>query len=127
MPVFCEKYLISDINSKMNGLIKTAFDCQKCEIYIYDNLRKELWSQYSVNSNSLTKLSCDKGIPGFVIKNKVNILLEDAYFDPRFNKDQDLKTGFRTRALMACPILTDENDVLGKFPFIIFNFKKMKE
>jgi len=123
MPVFCEKYLISDIFEKMNVIIRNAFDCQKCDIYIYDNLTKELWSQDYKNSNSVFKLPTDKGIPGFIVDNKVNVILEDAYFDPRFSRENDLKTGYRTRSLLAVPILHGENnEVLGKCTSVINDY-----
>ena len=39
--------------------------------------------------------------------------IDDAYADPRFNPDADARTGFRTRCLLAIPVLDHEGRVFG--------------
>ncbi|XP_056005407.1 cGMP-specific 3',5'-cyclic phosphodiesterase-like isoform X2 [Ostrea edulis] len=54
-----------------------------------------------------------KGIAGFVAESKETVNIKSAYEDPRFNKDVDLKTGYRTHSILCMPILNYEGEVIG--------------
>ncbi|XP_061185841.1 cGMP-specific 3',5'-cyclic phosphodiesterase-like isoform X5 [Saccostrea echinata] len=54
-----------------------------------------------------------KGIAGFVAQSKETVNIKDAYEDPRFNKDVDQKTGYRTHSILCMPILNYEGEVIG--------------
>lgn len=41
------------------------------------------------------------------------INLKDAYDDPRFNAEIDMKTGYKTNAMLSMPICNYEGDVIG--------------
>ena len=45
------------------------------------------------------------GISGWVAKNKKSIIIDDCYKDSRFNKEFDLKSGFRTRNMICVPMV----------------------
>jgi sigma-B regulation protein RsbU (phosphoserine phosphatase) len=45
-----------------------------------------------------------RGIAGWVLEHGEALLVPDAYADPRFFKDTDLKTGFRTRSILCAPM-----------------------
>jgi putative ABC transport system ATP-binding protein len=45
-----------------------------------------------------------KGIAGAVAQTGETIRIEDAYADPRFNREVDRKTGYRTRSILCLPI-----------------------
>lgn len=47
-----------------------------------------------------------KGIVGAVAKSGQPLLIEDAYADPRFDRSNDARTGFRTRSLLTVPMLS---------------------
>ena len=53
------------------------------------------------------------GICGHVAKTKETINLKDAYLDPRFNKDVDSQTGFRTHSLVCMPVCNYDGEVIG--------------
>ena len=46
-----------------------------------------------------------QGIAGWVLENRKSALVVDAYADPRFYKEVDKKTGFRTRSILCVPLL----------------------
>ncbi|UJR20580.1 hypothetical protein I4U23_023705 [Adineta vaga] len=54
-----------------------------------------------------------KGIAGHVASTKEYINIPDAYEDPRFNKEVDIKTGYRTHSICCMPILNRDNIVIG--------------
>lgn len=45
-----------------------------------------------------------KGIAGWVYEHDEAVLIADAYEDPRFFKEADAKTGFRTRSILCAPL-----------------------
>ncbi|VDK50373.1 unnamed protein product [Gongylonema pulchrum] len=45
-----------------------------------------------------------KGISGYVASTGQVLNIENAYEDPRFNKEVDQKTGYRTRNILCMPI-----------------------
>lgn len=53
------------------------------------------------------------GIAGHVAESGEPVNIADAYQDDRFNRDVDLKTGYRTKALLCMPIKDSAGDVIG--------------
>jgi sigma-B regulation protein RsbU (phosphoserine phosphatase) len=51
------------------------------------------------------------GIAGWVLENRKSALVIDAYADPRFYKEVDRKTGFRTRSILCVPLLRDQKEI----------------
>ncbi|HWB59838.1 MAG TPA: GAF domain-containing SpoIIE family protein phosphatase [Chthoniobacteraceae bacterium] len=52
-----------------------------------------------------------QGIAGWVLANRKSSLVVDAYADPRFYKEVDKKTGFRTRSILCVPLLHDHKEI----------------
>lgn len=53
------------------------------------------------------------GIAGYVAETKDIVNIKNAYNDPRFNSDIDLKTGYKTNIILSMPICNYEGDVIG--------------
>ncbi|XP_037912457.1 cGMP-specific 3',5'-cyclic phosphodiesterase isoform X3 [Hermetia illucens] len=53
------------------------------------------------------------GIAGTVAQTKEIINIKEAYKDARFNSEIDLKTGYKTNAILSMPICNYEGDVIG--------------
>lgn len=62
-----------------------------------------------INIECLTKLFS----AGHVAETKEIVNIKDAYNDPRFNKDVDLKTGYKTNIILSMPICNYEGEVIG--------------
>jgi sigma-B regulation protein RsbU (phosphoserine phosphatase) len=52
-----------------------------------------------------------KGISGWVLAHGKPLLVADAYADPRFYRDIDARTGFRTRSLLCVPLAHGEREI----------------
>ncbi|XP_074026387.1 phosphodiesterase 6 isoform X2 [Leptinotarsa decemlineata] len=59
------------------------------------------------------KIPFGVGIAGTVAQNKKMINIRDAYKDPRFNNEIDLRTGYKTNMILCMPICNFEGDVIG--------------
>jgi putative methionine-R-sulfoxide reductase with GAF domain len=53
------------------------------------------------------------GIAGAVARTGQALRIDDAYADPRFNREVDAKTGFRTRSIISLPVKNREGDVFA--------------
>ena len=53
------------------------------------------------------------GIAGTVAQSGQSIRIDDAYADPRFNRDVDLQTGFRTHSILCLPVKNREGHVFA--------------
>ncbi|XP_053406737.1 cGMP-specific 3',5'-cyclic phosphodiesterase-like isoform X2 [Mercenaria mercenaria] len=59
------------------------------------------------------KIPLGRGIVGAVALTKETVNIKEAYEDPRFNKDIDKKTGYRTHSILCMPIQNHDNEVIG--------------
>ena len=55
----------------------------------------------------------NKGISGYVASSGHIVNLSDAYQDPRFNKQVDLSTGYKTRSMLSIPIYGPSKDIVA--------------
>ncbi|XP_019644258.1 PREDICTED: cGMP-specific 3',5'-cyclic phosphodiesterase-like isoform X2 [Branchiostoma belcheri] len=53
------------------------------------------------------------GIVGHVAKTKETVNIRNAYEDPRFNRAVDQRTGYHTHSILAMPICSADDEVLG--------------
>jgi putative methionine-R-sulfoxide reductase with GAF domain len=112
--LFCEKVIIQDIFERLCDIISSTLECDRTTLYLVDNVRKELWSKAAKNSDSIIRLPFGKGLAGYVAESKTNLVLDDAYFDPRFNKEYDTRSGYKTKSVLCVPIFDPGTDeVIG--------------
>lgn len=52
-----------------------------------------------------------RGISGWVLEHKQSLLVPDAYADPRFFKETDKQTGFRTRSILCVPLMRGTKEI----------------
>lgn len=60
----------------------------------------------------------NRGIVGEVIHSRQTVVVHDAYQDPRFDQSVDKKTGYRTRNLLAVPLLDADGNCIGAYELI---------
>ena len=72
----------------------------------------------SIQGDINITMPLDSGIAGAVAKSGEHINITDAYDDPRFNKQFDKETGFRTKAVLALPLFSPSGKVIAVVQFI---------
>ncbi|CUS82217.1 ATP-binding protein [Candidatus Kryptobacter tengchongensis] len=88
-------------------------------VYLIDELTGEIWSKVLEGDEiSEIRLPIGKGIAGYVAQTGETINLEDAYKDPRFNPEIDIKTGYRTKTMLCQPIKDKNGKIVGVFQLI---------
>jgi sigma-B regulation protein RsbU (phosphoserine phosphatase) len=83
-------------------------------VFLVDHEKNEIWSLVGIGLDQQEiRLSTSKGIAGWVAQHGETVNLADAYADPRFESEVDLRLGFRTRSLLALPIHNKDGAVIG--------------
>lgn len=110
---------LTDINVLLKVIAeetKNAMQADRCTVFIYDKEKNELWSKVALGMDSQEiRFPADKGLAGYVVKTGETLNIADAYNDLRFNKDVDLKTGYRTKTILCMPITNNNQEIIGAF------------
>jgi sigma-B regulation protein RsbU (phosphoserine phosphatase) len=119
-----------EVSALINGIV----DSRELLPAILDVARRvmnaEAASLFLVNADADLDLSCQsregegsgpppsrivvprgRGISGWVLEHGKPLLVEDAYADPRFYREADKQTGFRTRSILCAPLLRNGKEI----------------
>jgi adenylate cyclase len=84
----------------------TLLDAERSTLFVHDPKTSQLWSRVAEGSEAKEiRIPSNAGIAGAVFTRRTLENIPDAYADPRFNQEVDRKTGYRTRSILACPVL----------------------
>lgn len=110
---------LTDINVLLRVIAeetKNAIQADRCTVFILDKDTNELWSKVALGMESQEiRFPADKGLAGYVVQTGESINIQDAYNDPRFNKDVDLKSGYHTKSILCMPIKNNNQEIIGAF------------
>lgn len=96
--------------------VREILGADRCSLFIYDEKKKELWSQIAHGLEGQTiRVPLGKGIVGQVGEKMAVINITDAYQDDRFNKEVDIKSGYHTKTILALPMKNRDGILLGVF------------
>jgi GAF domain-containing protein len=96
-----------DREAYLRGLIDLcaqATDAERCTVYFVDHVRKELWSRIASRTAIEIRLPLGSGISGQVALTGETVNVPDAYADPRFDRNVDLRSGYRTLNMLVVPV-----------------------
>ena len=85
----------------------------RCSLFTTDRNREYLLSKVASGTSRSIVLPIANGIAGHVATTGQLLNIPDAYEDPRFNKDVDLSTGYRTKSILCVPIIGRAEQVIG--------------
>ncbi len=88
-------------------------EADRCSLFILDRERQELWSRVAQGAKQEIRVPLGQGIAGSVAQSGAIINLVDAYEDPRFQRDWDVKTNYRTRSVLCVPMRDTHGEVTG--------------
>lgn len=92
-------------------------DCERATLFLYDAETDELYSRVATESE-ISEIRIPAGgqsIVGSVARAEGEgcLNIPDAYEDPRFNRDVDRQTGWRTRNILAVPMRNLDGELVG--------------
>lgn len=102
------KKLLGEILSKA----RIVMNADKASIFMIDHARNEIYASVTLDGSEI-RLPRGAGIIGFVADSGETVNIPDAYADPRFNRDNDDKTGYRTKSILCLPIHNQRSEITG--------------
>ena len=104
-----------DLTSLLSQVVDTALhllDAERGSVFLHDPGTRTLVSRVATGTGEL-RFPDDKGIAGECVATRGIVLVADAYADPRFNRQVDVETGFRTRSLLTMPLIGHDDTLVG--------------
>jgi signal transduction histidine kinase len=83
-------------------------------LFVVDEDRRSLWSRV-IQGDQIHEIRLDvgQGIAGWVAQTGKSVNIRDAYQDPRFDPEVDMKTGYRTRSILCQPVRNRNREIIG--------------
>jgi phosphoserine phosphatase len=110
---------LQSILSLVIDALRDLLDAERATVFEYDPRTNELFTQVahgigvSAGVPNVIRIPAGAGIAGAAATGKRIVNIPDAYADPRFNREVDLRTGYRTRTILAVPLLDHEGELVG--------------
>ncbi len=110
----------TNLESLMHSILEVAqrvLDAEAGGLFLTDPDRDELVLRVALAPSGISmpagRIAVPRGhgIAGWVAKSGQAALVPDAYADPRFYRDADQQTGFRTRSIVCAPLLHDGREI----------------
>uniref|UniRef100_A0A1I7VY04 PDEase domain-containing protein n=1 Tax=Loa loa TaxID=7209 RepID=A0A1I7VY04_LOALO len=115
--IFQDIVSMDTVIMKVMNFAQKLTNADRSSLFLVDHKRKELYArifdvgtqqdeQIKINEdgNEEIRFPANKGISGYVAMTGQVLNIENAYEDPRFNKEIDQKTGYKTRNILCMPI-----------------------
>src|SRR5919205_1026649 len=91
-----------------------AMRADRSTLFLVDAKRRELWSKVAQGmERAEIRFPMHVGIAGHVATTGETLNIPDAYDEPRFNKDVDRLSGYRTRTILCMPLRNASGAVIG--------------
>lgn len=101
--------------------LAAALDCEAASYFIFLPKQSQLIARATLGSAGhrieSRSIESGKGLCGWVAKYREPVMTADAYADPRFLKQFDAETGFKTSRVLAVPLL-DRLELVGVLELI---------
>ncbi len=101
----------------LSDLSREILEVDRCSIFLLDKDKNELWTKVA-HGVDVIRIPADRGIAGYVAISGETLVIHDVYKDPRFNKEVDKETGYRTKNILAIPLYDKKGNILGVFEAI---------
>lgn len=109
----------TNMNSLVGLLLREApsvMNAERATIFLADFETKQLYSHVGVGlSYGQIRIPWETGIAGWVFTHGESLNIPHPYSDPRFNREVDLETGYRTKNLLCVPLRSPGGPIIGVF------------
>jgi sigma-B regulation protein RsbU (phosphoserine phosphatase) len=92
--------------------LRHLLNAERSTLFLYDRATHELHGRIADRAEEV-RFPADAGLAGAAARTRRTINIPDAYADPRFNREVDRQTGFRTRCLLTVPLTGTEDQLVG--------------
>jgi phosphoserine phosphatase len=109
---------LQSILSLVIDALRDLLDADRATVFEFDEKTQELFTQVahgigSGDAPKVIRIPMSAGIAGAAATTRRIVNIPDAYEDARFNRAIDQKTGYRTRTILAIPLLDHDGHLVG--------------
>jgi len=105
----------TDLDELLGVIVQRSMElleAERASIFLYEADAHELVSRIAHGEREI-RFPAGAGIAGAVAASRQTLNVPEAYADDRFNREIDRRTGFRTRNLLAVPMLDYGGELVG--------------
>ena len=105
---------LDDLLELILGKLTELVEADRATLYLLDEAHDELVSRMVVGEQVRSiRMKVGHGIAGLVAQTGRALRVRDAYTDPRFERDWDVLTGYRTSSILAAPLKNHVGRTIG--------------
>lgn len=108
---------LNNLISILSNFAKDMMEVDRCSLFVLDEQKKELYTYFAHGIEEI-RIPSDTGIAGYVFRTGKTYFTEDAYKSEYFNPEVDKISGYRTKNILAVPIFSSQNKVIGVYQAI---------
>lgn len=112
-PALSTSMSIEEVIQSIADYVCESLKCERATVFALDKQSGQLWSKIAIGNSTTINVAVGKGIAGYVAMTGKSLSIRDAYYDDRFDRTNDELTGFRTKTILAVPILNMDGEVEG--------------
>lgn len=97
--------------------LRDLLDAERASVFTLDAATQELVIHIAHGVGGAgareVRIPASAGIAGACVASRSIVNVPDAYLDPRFSAEMDSRTGYRTRSILAVPLLDHDGALVG--------------
>lgn len=97
---------------EVTAAARNVLRAERASIWLYDEKTDELFIEIASDLPPI-RVPMGVGFVGTSARDRTVINVPDCYADPRFNQEIDRRSGFRTRCLLALPLIDHRDALVG--------------
>jgi len=106
--------ILDNVLLLLADLGRELIDADRCTVWLRDTETNELYTRVAHGVDEL-RVPEGAGLVGYAVSSGEDVIINDPYNDPRFNRETDRQTGYLTREVIVLPIRSSGGDILGAY------------
>jgi signal transduction histidine kinase len=91
-----------------------AMEAERYNLFLHDRKTDDLWTIVAAGmEGKKIRIPAGEGVSGYCFRTGKTVNLADAYADPRFFRQGDIETNYRTKTLLSMPCYSRSGKILG--------------
>ncbi len=91
-----------------------VMEAERYNLFLHDRKTDDLWTIVAAGmEGKKIRIPAGEGVSGYCFRTGKTVNLADAYADPRFFRQGDIETNYRTKTLLSMPCYSRTGKILG--------------
>lgn len=115
--LLANKMELNELFHRVMTHAKELMEVDRSTLFMVDTVKRIMYTIVADGAGPIV-IPMDKGLAGAAVTTGKLVNIADAYFDPRFNREIDSKSGYRTKSVLCYPIVNSRDEVIGVIQLI---------